>query len=60
MDAGEERTEMLAVLALAGGERERPETPTVEAPPKGDEVRALRVIPGELDCGLDALGAGVR
>ncbi len=59
VDAGHHREEVLALAAAAAGERQRPHGAPVECAVERDELLAAGVIAGQLDGGLDGLGAGV-
>ena len=58
-DARQERPEAGVVLRLRGGQRDRAVRPAVERAEEGDDVRPVGRVAGELDRGLDDLGAGV-
>ncbi len=57
--ARQQRPEALAVLGLAGGQRQRAQRPPVKATAKGDQLSALGVVAGQLDRRLDRLRARV-
>ena len=58
-DAAGQRSEALFLDGLGAGERERAHGAAVEAAEEGDELVAAGVIAGQLEGGLDGLGAGV-
>ena len=58
-DARQERAEAGVVLRLGRGQRDRAVGPAVERAEEGHDVRPLRREAGELDRGLDDLGARV-
>ena len=58
-DSGNQRRETAALLNLGAGERERAHGASVKGSVEGDDVLALGVVAGELECGLDGFGAGV-
>ena len=58
-DARQERPEPGVVLRLRRGQGDGAVRPAVERAEECDDVRALRGMAGELDRGLDDLGAGV-
>ena len=59
VDAGKERTEVGVVLRLRCGEADGAHRAAVEGTQERDHVRAAGVVPGQLEAGLDRLGAGV-
>ena len=58
-DARQQRPEARVVLRLRRGQRHRAVRPAVERAEERDDVRPARRVAGELDRGLDHLGAGV-
>ena len=57
--AGRDDAEAGPLAGLAGGERQAAERPAVERAEEGDHVRPAGVVAGQLERGLDGLGAGV-
>ena len=59
VDAREQRPEVGVVLRLRGRQADGAHRPAVERAEERDHVLAARVVAGELEAGLDRLGAGV-